>query len=127
MAWSKLHDECSGNTNICATTLQQAPLHTHKEWEKFARPTAPDASEMRARLDDLALFIQGVCFGTLRRRTARRFPNAPDKVGQYEINLSDGLTANNWVPIGRELKIKNFGLKNEHRAALGKRGSHIRC
>ncbi|MBI1329141.1 MAG: hypothetical protein GC166_04460 [Alphaproteobacteria bacterium] len=116
----QLHDEWFRQYEQTRDDARQAPLHTHKEWEKFARPTAPDASEMRARLDDLALFIQGVCFGTLRRRTARRFPNAPDKVGQYEINLSAGLTANNWVPIGRELKIKNFGLRDEHRAALEK-------
>src|SRR5262249_22079810 len=30
---------------------RQAPLHTQKEWEKFARPTAPDAIEMRRRLN----------------------------------------------------------------------------
>jgi hypothetical protein len=116
----QLHDDWFRQYENIREDSKQAPLHTHKDWEKFARPTAPDASEMKARLDDVGLFIRGVGFGLLRRRTASRFPNAPDKVGQYEINLSAGLTANNWVPIGRELKIKNFGLKNDHRNALEK-------
>lgn len=95
---------------------QQAPLHTHMMWEKFGRPTAPDAAQMRGRLDDIALFIQGVAFGDLRRRIGNNVP--PGRLGQYEINLAAGLTKSNWVPIGRELKIRNFGLKSEHRLEL---------
>jgi hypothetical protein len=114
-----MHDEWLRQYEQIREDAQQAPLHTQKDWEKFARPTAPDASEMRARLDDLGLFVQGVAFGLLRRRTLKRYPTAPDKVGHYEINFSAGMITNNWVPIGRELKIRNFGLKVEHRQTLG--------
>jgi hypothetical protein len=114
-----MHDEWLRQYEQIREDAQQAPLHTQKDWEKFARPTAPDVSEMKARLDDLGLFIQGIAFGMLRRRTTKRFPTAPDKVGYYEINFSSGMIANVWAPIGREIKIRNFGLKNEHRQALG--------
>lgn len=113
-----MHDEWLRQYDQVREDAQQAPLHTQKDWEKFARPTAPDSAGMNARLRDLNLFIQGVAFGMLRRRTKKRFPTAPDKVGHYEINLSQGMLANNWVPIGRELKIRNFGLKAEHRQVL---------
>lgn len=96
---------------------QQAPLHTHVMWEKFGCPTAPDSAQMKVRLDDIALFIQGIAFGLLRRQSGNV---SVARKGRYEINLSAGLTNTNWLPIGRELKIRNFGLKVEHRNELQK-------
>jgi tubulin-like protein len=117
-AIKQLHFEWLAQYDRIREDNQAAPLHTQKDWEKFARPTAPDSGQMMARLTDLGLFIRGVGFGLLRRRTTKRFPTAPDKVGHYEINFASGLVTSNWVPIGRELKIRNFGLRNEHRQGL---------
>lgn len=108
--WFRFYEQIRENSH-------QAPLHTHVTWEKFGRPTAPDAAQMRIRLDDIGLFIQGVGCGLLRRRSG----NVPaGKEGLYEINMRAGLIANNWIPVGRELKIRNFGLKAEHKAELQK-------
>jgi hypothetical protein len=114
----QLHDDWFRQYEHVLDDSTQAPLHTHKEWEKFGRPTAPDAAEMKERLDDLGLFLQGVAFGKLRRRSRGRFPASPEKWGQYEIDMTTGLTAHAWVPIGRELKVRNYGLKTEHRMAI---------
>jgi hypothetical protein len=116
----QLHDEWLRQYEHVRDDGTQAPLHTHREWEKFGRPTAPDASEMKARLDDVGLFIKGVAFGKLRRRSRSRFEGAPEKWGQYEIDMATGLTARAWVPIGRELKVRNFGFKTEHRDAVSR-------
>lgn len=117
-AMKQLHDDWLRQYDEVREDPQQAPLHTHKFWEKFARPTAPDTAEMQKSLDDLGLFVQGVAFGVLRRRSKKRYRTAPDKVGQYEINLATGMIGSNWVPIGRELKIRNFNIKDDQRPPI---------
>ena len=85
------------------------PLHNHRRSERFQRPTALEAGELRHVHNNLKLFLKGVALGVLRRQRGDE--------GYYEINVSSSHVPE-WQEIGREQQIYLSGIPSRKESPL---------